>query len=182
MHVNVRRIFIVKGCFFKNWRYILNMMKTVNILKISFMFLFVLIAASLALEAEETYTAELTTLDGEAEVRTIEGEKWVPLKSNTLLNEGDIIQTLEGSSAVIELKGKELVATAAVEEFTQLMFLNLSVTEDMPRVILDMAVGKITVTTFKTEDGKAVLQIKTPATAINIDEDSIVPIEVEASE
>jgi hypothetical protein len=131
--------------------------------------------ASMATAFGARRSAKVIVLKGNAEVRVPKAKEWTPAKVGTILNEGAIFKTREKSSAVIELDGRELAAKIVVEEKTQLLFLRLSPPdkEGVQETLLDVGLGKITVTTMKTQSEKSRFEIKTPTSMVDVKEGTI---------
>ncbi|MFC1480155.1 FecR domain-containing protein [Candidatus Omnitrophota bacterium] len=151
--------------------------------KIIFSLLFALILSLLMTDAEAAgRTGKIVVLKGTAKIRVPYATDWVPAKAGKLLTEGDIFKTAEKSSAIINLGEGEFKATVVVGENSQLLLLKLSTDEETgtQKTLLDLAMGRITITILKPEDVKPIFEVKTPTSMVEVGEGSL-SVSVEAS-
>lgn len=114
-------------------------------------------------------TAVIAEIRGKVEVRTPKS-KWQPAKIGEVLNQGDIIRTLAGSFAVLNVDGSTQSATVELKENSQLRLAELleDKTQDSRSTLLDLALGEILIKAQKLNTEKSKFQVKTPTSVVGV--------------
>ena len=143
------------------------MMKALRVL-----FALVLIAtlASLVYAEEAKRSARVIDLKGEAEVRLAGRESWVPLETDSVLNQGDIVRTKADSYLTIYLNGVGETATVEVTENSQLMMSELTADQEAgtQKTLLDLAIGEVLIKAQKLHTPESKFEVKTPTSIVGV--------------
>jgi len=118
---------------------------------------------SISIAEEVKRTAVVAEVKGTVDVKTADGN-WTAAKTGMVLNQGDIIRTKEGSSAILNVDGTAQTATVQVKEKSQLMLAELIMNKDdnSQKTTLDLALGEILVKAKKLHSEKSSFEVKTP--------------------
>lgn len=106
---------------------------------------------------------------GTVEVKTPKA-KWIPAQVGMQLNQGDILRTQKGSTALINLDGKGQTATVEIKENSQLRLVELLVDkeQDTQATLLDLALGAVLIKAQKLHAEKSRFEVKTPTSIIGV--------------
>lgn len=114
-------------------------------------------------------TATIDQVSGTVEVR-VGKQPWAPAQVGMVLNQGDIIRTLAGSWAVINVDGKGATASVELKENSQLRLAELL--EDKAKAsqttLLDLALGEVLIKAKKLDSEKSKFQVKTPTSIVGV--------------
>lgn len=137
---------------------------------------------SYAFAEEARRSARVIDFEGNAEIK-IKGEGWKPLEAGSILNEGDVIRTRSGSTAILNLNGNGETATVEVEENSQLMLSELITNREdgTEKTLLDLAIGKILIKAKKLHTTESRFEVKTPTSIVGVRGTEFV-VQVEALE
>jgi hypothetical protein len=139
-------------------------------LKICFALCVGLLVFCLAARAEETKrAATISEARGKVEVRVAQ-KPWAPAQVGMALNQGDIIRTMAGSFAVLNVDGKGATATVEVKENSQMRLAELieDKTKATQNTLLDLALGEVLIKAKKLDSEKSKFQVKTPTSIVGV--------------
>lgn len=158
-------------------------MKLVRTLAVIAVFLFSFCLSCVAFAEESGVSASLSGAQGEVEVKLSQESDWIQGKPGMNLAEGSVIYTMEGASALVEIKENGTVSSIEMSEGAQLLLLRLSGNKEKgtSNIILDIAKGKIDVTANKTPGKDSSFEIKTPTSMIDVKEGTL-SVEVEGTD
>ena len=113
-------------------------MKIVSILCIAAL---VLGMATLAYAVESKRTAQILSIDGQAEVKLAGDSDWSPAQVGMVLKEGDALKTAAGSLLMLNVDGKGQTATVEVKERSQLLLSEMlaDTSAGTSKTLLDLA-------------------------------------------
>lgn len=150
-----------------------------------FVFTLVLIGTlvSYGFAEEVKRTARVVDLRGEAELKLMEEEGWIPLEIGSILNEGDIVRTKADSWLLLNLNGMGETAAVEVKEDSQLKLLELLADEEegTQKTLLDLAIGKVLIRAKKLHAPESSFEVKTPTSIVGV-RGTEFAVEVEALE
>ena len=140
-----------------------------------------MVLGSFALAQEAKRTAIITDLEGDVEVKTPEGEGWVPAAIGMVLNEKDFIKTKADSWVNMNLDGSGETAAVELDENSQLMLLRLTKDDEngTQKTLLDLAIGKILIRAQKLHTKESSFEVKTPTSIVGV-RGTVFEVEVEA--
>jgi hypothetical protein len=109
-------------------------------------------------------------MKGTVEVRTTKDKKWVGAKVGTVLNEGDMLRTMAGSWALLNLDGQGQTATVEVKENSQLKMAQLleNKAASSQSTLLDLALGEVLIKAKKLHSEKSKFEVKTPTSIVAV--------------
>ncbi|MFC1805155.1 FecR domain-containing protein [Candidatus Omnitrophota bacterium] len=117
-------------------------------------------------------TPRITTImevKGTVEVR-ISGGAWIPAEEGMILKQGDLIRTMEASSAKVNLDGNGETAMVQVKENSQMMIAQL--VEDIEAAtqstLLDLALGSVLITAKELHSETSRFEVKTPTSIVGV--------------
>ena len=141
-------------------------MKTLKILSLC---LLVLGLATLVFAAETKRMATLAEFSGAVEVKAADGN-WMAATPGMVLNQGDLLRTKAGSSAILNLDGDAKTAIVQVKENSQLALAELIEDQQMgtQKTLLDLALGSILIKAQKLHQEKSSFEIKTPTSIVGV--------------
>ncbi len=157
-----------------------NKMRTIKILCIVAL---VLSISTFAFAAEAKRTAEITSLEGKAEVKVAGGSGWTAVQAGATLNEGDTLKTDANSRAVIAIGSKSEVGTVEVSEKSQLLLSSMMFDQkaNTSKTLLDLAMGEVLVKAQKVQGEQSKFEVKTPTSIVGV-RGTVFKVKVEAVE
>jgi len=132
------------------------------------------LAVSFSSGAEEAKrTGTIVDFKGNVSVKFGAGGEVDPAQVEMTVNEGDMIITGKDSWAVLKLGGREK-AEVSIEENAQLSIVELAEDEEGEgeRTFLDLARGKIFISTDRPKKRLSAFDVKTPTSIISVKEDT----------
>jgi hypothetical protein len=141
-----------------------------RILKVLLVVGLVLAVSTLAMAGETKRTASISDMKGKGEVRTTQDKKWVEAKMGMILKEGDMIRTMAGSWALLNVDGHAETATVEVKENSQLKMAQLLENKDASSqsTLLDLALGEVLIKAKKLHSEKSKFEVKTPTSIVAV--------------
>jgi len=141
-----------------------------RILKVLLITGLVLTLSSLAMAGEAKRTASISDLKGKVEVYTKQTKGWVEAKAGMLLNEGDMLRTMGGSWALLNVDGRAETATVEVKENSQLKMAQLleNKANSSQSTLLDLALGEVLIKAKKLHSEKSKFEVKTPTSIVAV--------------
>ncbi len=119
--------------------------------------------------AMESRSAEITSLNGTAEVRQAGQDGWVPAKVGMVLSEGDTIKTAPSSWALLNVDAGK-IATVEVKASSQMLISELMAdpTVDTSKTLLDLAMGEVLIKAQKVHGENSKFEVKTPTSIVGV--------------
>ena len=123
-----------------------------------------------ALFAAEKRTAEITDIEGMAEVQVAGETKWEKAVTGSVLNEGDAVKTSDKSRLVLDIDGKWQAATVEVKENSSLRLAELTANPQTgsSRTLLDLAIGEVLIKAQKLKGDGSKFEVKTPTSVVGV--------------
>jgi hypothetical protein len=142
-------------------------MKIVSILCIAAL---VLGMATLAYAVESKRTAQILSIDGQAEVKLAGDSDWSPAQVGMVLKEGDALKTAAGSLLMLNVDGKGQTATVEVKERSQLLLSEMlaDTSAGTSKTLLDLAMGEVLIKAQKVHGEQSKFEVKTPTSIVGV--------------
>ena len=139
--------------------------------------------AAYSFAAEEKRTANITSLEGKAEVKLAGQPDWTAVQSGATLNEGDTLKTDANSKAVLALGAKSEVGTVEVSEKSQLLLSSMVFDQktNTSKTLLDLAMGEVLIKAQKVQGEQSKFEVKTPTSIVGV-RGTVFKVKVEAME
>jgi hypothetical protein len=117
----------------------------------------------------EKRSAQVTSLDGTAEVKQVGQAAWIPVSVGMVLNQGDTLKTAANSWALLNVDDGR-IATVEVKESSQMMIAELMVDSgsDTSKTLLDLAVGEVLIKAQKVRGENSKFEVKTPTSIVGV--------------
>ena len=133
-------------------------------------FLLILSVSMVGLAETTVRKATIVEIDGKADVKTTESAKWKIAMVGMSLSQGDVIRTGDDSIVVLLLEGASGTANVELKEKSELCFTELfeDQSDDTQRTFLDLAIGRLLITSKKLQSEKSKFQVKTPTSIIGV--------------
>jgi hypothetical protein len=119
--------------------------------------------------AAETRSAQVTSLNGTAEMRQSGQDAWSPAKVGTVMNEGDTIKTSAKSWALLNIDDGK-IATVEVKEGSEMAIAELKTDpqSDTSQTLLDLAMGEVLIKAQKVHGENSRFEVKTPTSIVGV--------------
>lgn len=141
-----------------------------KILKVICLVILALCIANLACAEEMTKrTATISQISGSVEVKTASGEV-VPAKVGMVLNEGDMVETKSGSTALLDVDGTAQTASVEVKPNAKMKLSEMleNKKEGVQMTLLDLSMGEILIKAKKLHSEKSKFEVKTPTSIVGV--------------
>lgn len=119
--------------------------------------------------AMEKRTAQITSLNGTAEVKQAGMTAWVPASVGMVLNQGDTLKTASKSLAILNVDNGR-VGTVEVKEGSQMLIAELMTDPgtDTSKTLLDLAMGEVLIKAQKVHGENSRFEVKTPTSIVGV--------------
>ena len=157
--------------------------KIMKILKTLCIVVLILGISTFAYAADGKHTAQITSLDGKAEVKLAGQTAWNPVQVGATLNEGDTLKTNANSKALLTIGVKGEVGTVEVSGGSQLLLSSMMFDQkaNTSKTLLDLAMGEVLIKAQKLEGDKSSFEVKTPTSIVGV-RGTVFKVKVEAVE
>ncbi|MFC1675259.1 FecR domain-containing protein [Candidatus Omnitrophota bacterium] len=125
--------------------------------------------ATAAYAAQTLRISTIAAVNGTVEVK-IAGGAWMPAQVGMTLQQGDLIRTMEASSATVNLDGNGETAMVRVKENSQMMIAQLvqDIEAATQSTLLDLALGSVLITAKELHSEKSSFEVKTPTSIVGV--------------
>ncbi len=129
----------------------------------------VVVSAQFVLAEEVLRTANVTEINGSAEVLQSDGS-WKPATIGMVLGQGDSIRTTPSSWAILSIDGAAETATVEVKQNSELKLATLLKNDDesSQATLLDLSMGEILIKAKKLHSEKSKFEVKTPTSIVGV--------------
>lgn len=119
--------------------------------------------------AMEKRTAQISSIDGTAEVKVAGQNDWAPASVGMILNEGDTIKTSPKSWTLLDVDNGK-IATVEVKEGSQMVIAELKSDPkaDKSSTLLDLALGEVLIKAQKVHGENSKFEVKTPTSIVGV--------------
>jgi hypothetical protein len=141
-----------------------------KMLRILFIAALVIGVAATAFAVESKRTAQILSIDGQAEVRLAGESSWSPAQAGMILKEGDTLKTGAESVAMLNVDGKGQTATVEVKEKSQLLLSEMlaDTSAGTSKTLLDLAMGEVLIKAQKVHGEQSKFEVKTPTSIVGV--------------